>query len=90
MADIAKALSSAADLIEEWGWCQGRFENESGNLCAVGAIWTTRVRGTDHFDVEYTFKDALGMSVAEWNDAPERTQDEVVAKLREVALKVAK
>jgi hypothetical protein len=27
----------------------------------------------------------FGMMVARWNDAPERTKDEVIAKLKEIA-----
>lgn len=36
-----QVLEKAAALIEERGWCQGRFESRTGEVCALGAIATT-------------------------------------------------
>lgn len=57
--------------------------------CVRGAVFA--VCGSDSVDEEAIFNplhDLLGfelMSVEEWNDDPDRTQTEVVAKLREAA-----
>lgn len=97
----SEILAAAADLIEPEGrWIKGDFaRNASGwagwgddedvvCYCARGAIQAALA---DHGSaIEYAplgyLKRAAGHSVIPtWNDAPERTQAEVVAKLREAA-----
>ena len=87
----------------EGAWTQGEeardahgegLEDFSGTdavcWCAGGAIWKAArllgvVRGAPF---QRYFELFLGVTgVPEWNDAPERTQAEVVAKLREAAAK---
>ena len=50
---------------------------------AVAYIEDDTVRGGEACQ----YLERLGISATEWNDEPERTQDEVVAKLREAAAK---
>jgi hypothetical protein len=93
---VADSLEKAADLIEpEGAWTQGcyarladgettgSFNPDAVCWCALGAIQKTG-GGRDAFSALYDMMPADGL-VSPWNDAPERTQAEVVAKLREAA-----
>ncbi len=82
----AEVARKAADLLERDGWCQGKFRN-SGAHCVVAALtavddWSApeqaavRRRLRVHAGTEW---------LVNWNDAPERTADEVIALLRQVA-----
>lgn len=67
-------------------------ESSSGDACSfctIGAI--NRCYGDSHrwreivVNLEMTLKDrGLGVCIADWNDAPERKQSEVVALLKEL------
>jgi hypothetical protein len=84
---VRDVLHRAADLLEEFGWCQGRAGSKAdGAMCAGGAVieavadfrngpnfWTTWSRFCEKY---------RGTS---WNDAPGRTKEEVVTALREAA-----
>ncbi len=99
MSEIGKVLSEAADLIERDGWCQETYEDYRGRRCMDGAL--IAVMGDTHVklnDVEAALSAHLPQvtsihvaaphawaPVIAWNDAEGRTQEEVVAKLREVA-----
>lgn len=98
---VADVLERAADLIEPEGrWTQGAlYRDRDGNpagamisnpicWCAVGAV--IHVGGglceleLAEADLAETSPGAL-RPLSSWNDAPERTQAEVVAKLRQAA-----
>jgi hypothetical protein len=99
---VADILERAADLIEPEGkWTQQFYARDASGSrvpeytanavcwCASGAIlrtagdWTSTECGAAHrFLVS-----AVGASIPEWNDAPGRTQAEVVSALREAAAK---
>lgn len=90
-------LHRAADLLEEFGWCQGAYAvPNAGDLfdapvafCAVGAIGRAHaelhggVRTFDALDAvkKYTPETPL----QHYNDTLGRTKAEVVARLREAA-----
>ncbi len=85
----ADVLNAAADLIEEYGWCQFNYFGANGGYCAHGAIiqsWPT-----DDNTIPSRIYEALlpllpsTQSLASWNDRPGRTQAEVVGLLREAA-----
>ena len=99
--DVAEVLERAADLIEPEGkWTQDAFartekgfpigprEDNAACFCLRGAI----IRAGD-FSTEREFPAAINRALrlstaaraVRWNDAPGRTQSEVVAKLREAA-----
>ncbi len=88
--EVRDVLLGAADVIERGGWCQGAYER-SGSFCVSGAIRKASGWKADgHLtticvDAHGALWQALGENMADWNDAPGRTQAEVVAKLREVA-----
>lgn len=99
---VADVLEEAAGLIEpEGAWTQkhirlnaeGRYTangSEAVCWCVVGA--TMAVTGivasmaADRYFAEFLGETGVD-AVERWNDAPERTQAEVVAKLREAAAK---
>jgi hypothetical protein len=88
-----RLLSDAADAIERNGWTQGETISSTGGVCALGAIGLAAAELPDRdarcwaivVTAKRILRNALHGPIAEWNDAPRRTKDEVVAKLREVA-----
>ena len=95
---IAEVLEKAANLIEPEGkWTQGDLAVDANGdetwtadpnsvcFCAEGAIMHVSF-GQPREPIFREFRHALGVDrIYEWNDAPGRTQAEVVAKLREAA-----
>ena len=89
------------DLINERGWCQHEVQDKNGRVCLVGAYdLVAGVTFTDHgvtvnedFELTDTFQDsaywklgeATDWSVPKWNDAPGRTQAEVIVLLERLA-----
>jgi hypothetical protein len=101
MASVAEVLERAADLLEEPdAWTQGVYARDHNNrqtddrdkaecFCALGAINYAAGRHDLSWDAreqQRVFEEISGIDdVPTWNDDPERTQSEVVAKLREAA-----
>lgn len=93
--NVAEVLNAAADLLEKpGGWTQetyGKWDegNESYScLCLFGALGET-AGWLDDATVSVKALDAVRVVVGdnpiEWNDAPGRTQAEVVQALRQAA-----
>lgn len=94
-------LREAAKRIEIYGWCQNTLVNDDGHHCVIGALFNVHqslatfnraVRKleqhiTSHRYAEDSYRPGREQRklVADWNDAPGRTQEEVVATLRKVA-----
>lgn len=81
-------LLRAADYIEEHGWCQ-RSWRFGQRVCAMGAIGESLKGGWDRkrfLDAHRALEKAVGGSVPGWNDERGQTKENVVAKLREVAM----
>lgn len=93
--DAADLLEKAADVIFTKGHCKGDLQNSEGNVCALGALELARkgVRLNQEDitilrDYNYTLKllrSKVGSGIASWNDAPERTPEEVMNTMKEVA-----
>jgi hypothetical protein len=87
----ADVLHRAADLLEEFGHCKGALgSKERGEFCVMGALTEARrdLGVRDGLGMGYTpLADAIGRDVFLhiWNNHPDRTKAEVVAKLREAA-----
>ena len=94
----AETLRKAADVIRERGWYQGDFEKYPGGpCCASEAIYrASGVYSGNYSDQRQLLSkafdflsEAAGLSpselIAPWNDAPERTADEVIAALLKAA-----
>ena len=75
-------LLDAADYIEEYGWCQYRWQ-DGEKVCALSAISVTAGRNLEAIGRLRKF---LGGRIDTWNDTVGRTKDEVVAALRACAL----
>ena len=78
-----------SDLLEQEGWIQGSYDNSG--LCVLGAvgkaftgraIWELSRGEPDFWRVEQFFQGTPARWV-NWNDQLERTQQEVVAALRQ-------
>src|SRR6267142_6886963 len=82
--EIGKCCLKAIEVLEQRGWCKGSLMNASGQVCVVGAIQLTACSLKEKDDALQLLHKTLGL-VGTWNDAPERTKDEVTDKLREIA-----
>ncbi len=82
--EIGECYLKAIEVIEQKGWCKGHLLNAQGEVCMVGAIQMTNVPYNAKDDALRLLHRTLGLA-GHWNDAPERTKDEVIAKLKEVA-----
>lgn len=99
--EVSRLMLKAADLIEKHGLAKDERCSAEGAYCVHGALAMAETGNPEAWDnpLEYVatariFK-TLGVQettffnprgIAQWNNAPGRTQDEVVAKLRAVAL----
>lgn len=73
-------LIEAKRLLVEKGWCQNKFSNLEGNLCAMEAI----VLASPSLDFRfYPFELMIRVInerwISDWNDHPDRTKEEVLA-----------
>lgn len=91
--EASKLLLKAADLIERRGWCQNHYASQDGRLCYLGALKTVLGVPLDGVSHPLIGEAGLRMSKAvgrpcvwQWNDDTGRTQEEVVSKMRAVAL----
>ena len=102
MKTAKEVLLTAADIVEK-GWTQGVFATnafgkgvpvespEACSFCVLGALDKAAETGIGEMawrEAEKAlFRTVRSPSLPAWNDAPERTQAEVVAALREAASK---
>ena len=87
MTEVKVLLQEAVDEIERHGWLQGHLEGPGGECCATEAINRAARR---HNCGSYTAFDKLrelisGESVAQWNDHPQQTRENVLQTLRMAA-----
>jgi len=98
--NTAEILARTADVIDEVGWYQGDLYDPRGTgMCTLAAIYAAA--GVDMAKATPSEADAicaaieslqgrLGVeSVVNWNDAPERTAEQVTSALRRCAAEVA-
>jgi len=86
--EVAQILLDAADLIETYGWVQGRL-----GTCEVGFCITGALRQASQWGIRQGCGEAQralhrslgGMNPSTWNDVPGRTKEEVIAQLRKAA-----
>ncbi len=87
--ETSKILMSAADYIEKHGWwCKGHGASPGIKTCLMTSIWTISYNDKAR-EAADRVTHYLGFEKREeavkWNDAPERTKEEVVSALREAA-----
>jgi hypothetical protein len=74
MSDVATKLREARKLIKR-GWTQGEW-HRNGCVCSLSALHKTRAPQV----ADETLRRVIGhRSIIAWNDAPGRTQAEVLA-----------
>ena len=84
MDEASKLLLRAADYVEQYGWHQGDSGSTSQGICVVHAM--VMAGGCmDHPGYRRLYQH-IGKAPSIWNDEPGRTKEEVIAKLRSVAL----
>ena len=82
-------LLKAVDIIEDMGWWQGNLIGPHGERCVAEAI--AEADSMVAPDAYAALRQHLGIgpddqfAIGHWNDAPERTQEEVIAALRGAA-----
>lgn len=98
MTTLPQILEQAANLVEK-GWTQGASartpdghmtlptEHDAVCWCAAGAIWAITEDFEERTNAQICFRRFIGQPIAEWNDAPSRTQAEVVEALRSASLR---
>jgi hypothetical protein len=89
---VAQDLRAAAEVLRRDGWTRDTFTDDDGCHCVAGAVGV--VTGETYIDrwreaiVTLAVSRGLApwpLSVYRWNDAPERTADEVIAALEAAA-----
>jgi hypothetical protein len=100
MTDPARQLlADAANYIVEHGWTQKHMRDACGAVCALGAIHHVPVTTRDPADVtaishlRFIAEMMLSehpavqgdVSIAHWNDHPDRTAEDVILTFREAA-----
>jgi len=83
-------MLDAADLIEQRGHAKNILEDSNGSLCFVGALSMAVTGYSDAIDLRvgigiqkmFPF---IGQNPVDWNNAPERTKEEVVSAMRACA-----
>ncbi len=93
MDQITQDLQAAYDYLEEHGWCQHSFEADDGKVCLAGAVlratgYHRDFWGDDTSAARYKNKEryenatsqiykVLQTGIFGWNDASERTVEDV-------------
>ena len=99
--NISDIANQAADTIEKHGLAKFTLKDPmEGSYCARGAIMHVITHETDFGSLAYSgwrhpdfwvvddaFSEFVGEDTAEWNNADDRTQDEVVQAFRDLAIK---
>lgn len=91
---VGQCLLDAAERIRSRGWCQKRLCAMDGSLCLVGAIFglNEEAEGMLPFRKQLSEVESKARVLMEdndfgpdWNDAPGRTKEEVIAALETIA-----
>jgi len=87
---LAEVINNAADLIEQRGlWKGGEGYTAGAETCVTLALDEAAGRDIRRFSESLNvMSDAVGGQLIRWNDAPERTREEVVATMRATAARV--
>jgi hypothetical protein len=91
--NASELLNAAADYIEKHGWQQGELGHVGGPVCILGSlIYADGSSNSRAIDQSVTLiRDRIGggkLSVAAWNDHPDRTLKDVLRTLRLAAIRI--
>ena len=80
---------AALDVLDELGWTQDFFETRDGRVCLVGAL--SRVPATSE-NVSLAYRRLCRLAdtpvLSDWNDAPERSEEDVRLLLKRAAVEL--
>lgn len=84
---VANALRKARDYLSDPAhWCQGHYSRGDA-YCVVGSLKLREPHFWAHNKATSIFREVVGSSLEDWNDAPGRTHAEVLAAFdRAIAL----
>jgi|GEM_PF-6118288 len=86
---IAEHLESAADLLDEHGWCRLSFVNTDGAYCTISALKAIEGDATAALNaLLYDPKFEATHDVVWWNDHVAKDKREVTSTMRRVARKL--
>jgi hypothetical protein len=95
--EVGQVLLSAADYMDQHGWCQYLSRNGDGNVCIQGAIEAMQRIDASQQNISFQAlcrlnehlkrtEPSFAMSApSEWNDNRCRSKEQAVAALREAA-----
>lgn len=78
MDDRIKVLERAKLILNEYGWCQGTYGDDSVGYCIMGATSEACPRGIPWSSIVDTLQGLVTCRLSAWNDAPGRTKEEVI------------
>lgn len=86
----ADVLDDAARILDEFGWCRGRFRDvRNGHYCVRGAIMQVSCFTQLQADAGDAMAKSLGLQFAgqlsNWNDYTARDRRQVTGTMRKVA-----
>jgi Fe-S-cluster formation regulator IscX/YfhJ len=83
---VADVLDDAADLIERGGWIQNALYDHAGGFCSVGALYEICPTDFPRWRTYAALRSVIGgRSLAEWNNDPSRTKQQVLDAFRAAA-----
>lgn len=98
MTSEQQLAAKAADILERRGHCKAILEDGNGRVCAFGALNLADHGASDHGKNNMGYPEVLRTAVlvqahigdyshclAEWNNQPERTKQEVIDAFRSFA-----
>lgn len=85
-SELAEVIRATGRQITEYGWCQGTTKDAWGHFCLVGALQRVTAQGHIYGAAMSCLWDQLiidgnseDLSPIAWNDANDRTVDQVLA-----------
>lgn len=85
MSSTSEILTQAAELIRRHGWVQRKYGSHGEGYCIIGAIIAVPKHGSGFSAIEALREELGDQSVMQWNDHPDRTQEEVLELLEKAA-----
>jgi hypothetical protein len=94
----SELMYKSAEYLIEKGWCQNRLFGDNGEACLLGAMEAVEVREDQlpHWGYERTrINDVLAEITGDptgmlypWNNAPERTAEDVILAFKEAGARL--
>lgn len=78
----ATTYMDAADILQKRGWTQGESVNDKGECCVVGALMLANSNWAMYQPLKHVTNSKC---IVNWNDAKNRTRQQVIDALRDAA-----